>query len=380
MKIITTILILLFTYSLTAQNSKLKIAISASQLNAKDTLSMEINYTNKLNGTPKDGTLYLKIINNEGTIWNYRWPIYKGISLPQIVMAPDAKQGQYHLYFATRDEQFGINGKVDNVSDVPKLNTIISNKQSLIITSDIEVAKSGSFYYTNPYFVNQAVLKFVNKNKKGERPVLNITSVLDSIFTPTATAAVNINIGEPIEETLDFDLPEAYQEVDNAKPKKVIVQKMVIVKGKKPNPTKVFEDKYISNLFKGAGETTLDVLGDDPGKYGTNVISYLLSNVTSLSIALNEDGDRAIKWRASDMSIFLDEVLVPNNFLENIDLNDIAVIKIFRPPFFGNTNGDGGAIAFFSKKETFGKTKTSFVVNGYSHILSTLSATPKNFW
>ncbi len=379
MKLTLTIFILILSNYLTAQTSKLKIAISANQLNVKDTFSMEIMYTTK-DGVPKNGTLYLKMINNEGITWNYRWPIYKGICMPKLVIANDAKQGQYHLYFATRDEQFGINGLVENVKEVSKLNAIISNQQSLIVTSDIAIEKAGQFYYTNPYFVNQALLKFLNKNKKGDKPVLKITSILDSTFTPTANAGVNINIGEPREETLEFDLPESYTEASEIKRKDIKVEKMVIVTAKKPSLAKQYEEKYISELFKSGDATLLDVMTDDPGKYGTSAINYLLNNVTSLQLVKDRDEDEFLVMRNYAMQLYMDEVLLPLTYINNIDLNEIAVIKVFRPPFFGNVSGGGGAIAFFSKKDSFSKTKTSFIVTGYSYFISTLSATPKNFW
>jgi hypothetical protein len=382
MKQFLTIFFLYASFMVTAQEPErfLSIKISANQLKANDTISIEANYVDDYN-EPRDGTLFLKILNDAGKVWKYRWPIVKGFSYPELVIPAALKDGHYQFYFATRDETFAIKGVVDNVSDVKKLNSLLNNKESLIVTNNIEVNNDGSFTYTNPYFINNAVLKFVNKEKKGDKPNLKIIAVLDSSFVPTATAFTKIAIGNVTELGGASNLPKTYMGVDSFLLKNVYTKGVITVKGKKKSPAQDFSDKYISDLFKDQGETTIDVLSDNPGQYGTTAIQYLLNNVPNLNIGKDDNGDDIITWRGTNMSIYLDQILLQNDFIQNIDLNDIAVIKIFRPPFFGNSNADGGgAIAFFSKKDGFGKVKSTFTVNGYSHILSTFTSTPNNFW
>lgn len=52
--------------------------------------------------------------------------------------------------------------------------------------------------------------------------------------------------------------------------------------------------------------------------------------------------------------MFLDEVRVEVETLDNVSIRDVAFIKAFRPPFFGVTGGGGagGAISVYTRKGT----------------------------
>ena len=49
-------------------------------------------------------------------------------------------------------------------------------------------------------------------------------------------------------------------------------------------------------------------------------------------------------------ALFLDEVRVDASLLSSISINDVALIKVFRPPFFGALGGGSGAIAVYTKE------------------------------
>ena len=49
--------------------------------------------------------------------------------------------------------------------------------------------------------------------------------------------------------------------------------------------------------------------------------------------------------------MFLDEMQSDLNFVQSMPMSDVALIKVFRPPFLGAPGGgSGGAIAVYSKK------------------------------
>ena len=52
--------------------------------------------------------------------------------------------------------------------------------------------------------------------------------------------------------------------------------------------------------------------------------------------------------RGAVPGVYVDEILVPLNFLDALNVNDIAIIKIIKTPFLGGFNGAGGAIAIYT--------------------------------
>ena len=66
---------------------------------------------------------------------------------------------------------------------------------------------------------------------------------------------------------------------------------------------------------------------------------------------------------------------------EMIPLTDIAIIKVYPPPFFGNTGGAGGAIAIYTKRGGFTNDnyKNAFKVKGYTPLISIFSVSPDRY-
>jgi hypothetical protein len=80
-----------------------------------------------------------------------------------------------------------------------------------------------------------------------------------------------------------------------------------------------------------------------------------------------------LDWRGGAPLLFLDEVQSDASFLSSISVNDVAYIKVFRPPFYGASGGSAGAIAIYTRRgsdaaSTPGKGLASNSVSAYSAI------------
>lgn len=109
------------------------------------------------------------------------------------------------------------------------------------------------------------------------------------------------------------------------------------------------DEEYTSSLFRGGNALYL-VPPDDPGATGQfNIFNYLQGRVPGLTI-YNPFGMRPyVSLRNARPAFFLDELRVDAGTLNIVSLQDIALIKIFRPPFIGAPgNGAGGAIAVYT--------------------------------
>jgi hypothetical protein len=350
----------------------LSIKISTNLLKANDTLSIEANYVDDFN-EPRNGTLYLKILNETGSVWKYRWPIVKGFSYPQLVIPTTIQNGNYYLYFATRNEAFQIKGKLIENEGIINLNASLSNKDFFIVTSDIAVNYENNFIYEGVRFDEEAMLKILNANKQGGKPNIKIQAILDSAFTPTASAYTKITIGTTLEKNTTKAFPKKYNELDTFLNKGVYKAAIVTVKAAKKKFIEDFTDKYVGNAFRGMTDKELNVIDDNPGRHGLTAIQYLQQSVGSLAFNKDSSGDDIVTWRGQPMYFYLDEVEVSSDYLSSIDLDEIAIVKIYQPNFPSNLSGLGGAIAFYTRRDgNSGNKRAIFKIKGYNKLISTL--------
>ena len=128
----------------------------------------------------------------------------------------------------------------------------------------------------------------------------------------------------------------------------------VTVKTRARSPLEKLDDEYTSGLFAGGNARSFDVMNDIAAQSSFNVFSYLQGRVAGLQISNANGGTPSMSWRGSTPSLFLDEMPVTDaEQLSNINMNDIALVKVFQPPFMGGFGGSpGGAIAVYTRKGT----------------------------
>ena len=112
----------------------------------------------------------------------------------------------------------------------------------------------------------------------------------------------------------------------------------------------VLDEKYTSGFFSGGDSYQFDLVNDPYAKSSPDIFWYLQGKVAGLQIS--EDGiNTRLRWRGAHPELFLDEIRATTQELKTIQIDDIAYIKVFRPPFFGSFgSGEGGAIAIYTRK------------------------------
>ena len=131
------------------------------------------------------------------------------------------------------------------------------------------------------------------------------------------------------------------------------------------------EAEYTSGLFTGDGITF--ITEDDPfANASMNVFNYLQSKVAGLQITM-AGGTPSLSWRGGTPSLYLDQMQMDAQSLQSIPMTDVALVKVFRPPFFGGFGGgSGGAIAVYTKKGGGGnqdvKGLDAATIHGYSQM------------
>lgn len=159
---------------------------------------------------------------------------------------------------------------------------------------------------------------------------------------------------------------------DIAAKNRIKVLENVIVKSKTKSPLQQMDEKYASGLFSGGDGYQFDLVNDPFAKGAIDIFTYLQGKVAGLQIS-GSGANTSLSWRGGAPALYLDEITSDVSMVSSIAVQDVAYIKVFRPPFFGGFNGGNGAIAIYTRrgndvKNEPGKGLANNKVEGYSAI------------
>ena len=145
----------------------------------------------------------------------------------------------------------------------------------------------------------------------------------------------------------------------------------VTVKSKTKSPVQLLDEKYASGLFSGDGYQ-FDLVNDPVAWSAMNIFTYLQGKVAGLQVNTTSNPP-SLQWRGGSPQLYLDEIATDADFVSSVSVNDVAYIKVFRPPFMGGFNGANGAIAIYTRrgndvKPSAGKGLNNNKVFGYTSI------------
>jgi hypothetical protein len=216
----------------------------------------------------------------------------------------------------------------------------------------VPVTREGDFKLSDQLFYDTAHLYYQFNNDKNK----TLTSAASfSIFDPFINSPVrpqdwqtNVSPAYPDSNTLKKNRSEINPNSFLQNGGKVL--ESVTVKTRIKTPEEKMDDEYTSGFFKG-GQSRTFILSTDPASTAyRDVLSYLVGKVAGLQISVS-GGSATATWRGSNPIFFMDETNTELNALQSIPMSDIAMIKVFEPPFFGGISGGaGGAIAVYTKK------------------------------
>lgn len=110
------------------------------------------------------------------------------------------------------------------------------------------------------------------------------------------------------------------------------------------------DKRYASPLFQNSDGFNFDLTDNTQVLGFTDIFQYLQGRVPGLQIN-SSFGNWNLQWRGSPTAVFLDEMPVDAATLSNIPVNDIAYVKVMRPPFLGAVGGGaGGAVAIYTRR------------------------------
>jgi hypothetical protein len=135
--------------------------------------------------------------------------------------------------------------------------------------------------------------------------------------------------------------------------------KEVTIQAKHPSRQKELDQKYTNGIFAGEAAAAFDMSTLGNASHRSSLFDFLTGKVQGLEVGGTNGGtatEGVVEYRRGAVSFYLDETAISASEAVNINLDNVAYIKVFSPPFAGGLNGSGGqiasggAIAIYSKK------------------------------
>jgi hypothetical protein len=297
----------------------------------------------------------------------YNWSDILGKNYQPLKYLPDS-------VMALKGQVYGVPDKMKRNIGTINLITDGGGKHNRFLFAEIDTA--GKFQIPN-YFVYGQEKIYYQFNKKDMFPgaTVNIDNGLykgrgkivasDSLLADVQVPDEQLVANEKAFMRLVHDTVGLYKVKNLA---------TIVIKAPTKSAEEVLDDKYASGMFKGGDGYQFDVAGDPMAAGSMSVFQYLQGRVAGLQITTGgggPGGQTSLSWRGGAPGLYLDEMTVDASTLQNINMNDVAYIKVFRPPFMGMGGGNGG-IAVYTKKGGDAQPPADFkalehtVLNGYS--------------
>jgi hypothetical protein len=221
---------------------------------------------------------------------------------------------------------------------------------------NIPVGRDGKFQVPGLFYFDTAKLYYQFNNDKNK--LLTTKAVIDiknnfnqRLFNFSADPIWATQITRPESQVLNRNIQMAKKNIEQLDAlRKVKTLATVEVVAKQKSTKQRVEEEYASGFFSGGDGYTF-VMEDDPSSGASlSVLSYLQGKVAGLQIT-GSGAQMTMNWRGSSPVLFYNEIQSDVQLIQGLSMNDVAMIKVFRPPFFGAPGGgNGGAIAVYTKK------------------------------
>jgi hypothetical protein len=157
---------------------------------------------------------------------------------------------------------------------------------------------------------------------------------------------------------------------------KSVFLKEVNIRDKRLNNSQTTATRYTTGMFYSGDGTGFDLTKEEQGSAMT-IFQYLQSRVSGLRMNM-VDGVQTLDWRTGPPALYLNEMPTNVSMLENINITDVAFIKVLRPTFPGGFGGANGAIAVYLKKG--GDAKSEIDTRGFDHYTKAGYSIVKEFY
>ena len=257
-----------------------------------------------------------------------------------------------------------------------ELTGILKTKNGASNFFTMPVNSLGEFSHDGLYFFDTAKLHYQLNNDKDKTLTTTASFAFKNNFIKAPLQSISMLSGLYSPEKIDSSILQKSSSMANLlrnqkERNRIKTLETVTIRSSQKSLKQKMDEEYTSGFFSGGDGYTFTTEDDHFSKSAMSILAYLQGKVAGLQI--NTSGEGSATWRGSPTSFFVNEVTSDLSRLQGINMNDVAMIKVFRPPFFGAIGGgSGGAIAIYMKKGVSDNSKIIGLpvafINGYSII------------
>ena len=257
-----------------------------------------------------------------------------------------------------------------------ELTGILKTKNGASNFFTMPVNSLGEFSHDGLYFFDTAKLHYQLNNDKDKTLTTTASFAFKNNFIKAPLQSISMLSGLYSPEKIDSSILQKSSSMANLlrnqkERNRIKTLETVTIRSSQKSLKQKMDEEYTSGFFSGGDGYTFTTEDDPFSKSAMSILAYLQGKVAGLQI--NTSGEGSATWRGSPTSFFVNEVTSDLSRLQGIIMNDVAMIKVFRPPFFGAIGGgSGGAIAIYMKKGVSDNSKIIGLpvafINGYSII------------
>lgn len=122
----------------------------------------------------------------------------------------------------------------------------------------------------------------------------------------------------------------------------------VTVRAKQISKLKELDSKYTQGIFAGDATAAFDMGSPENASHRSSIFDFLTGKVQGLEVGNTNGGtatEGVVEYRRAAPTFYLDERAIPASELVNINLENVAYIKVFSTPFAGGLTAAGGGVA-----------------------------------
>jgi hypothetical protein len=361
-----------------AQSDALNVVFSKTSVEPGDTVDIDFTLLSS-NSKLNKATINCIIKNDNGFEKKLRWPLLNKTGVVQLLIDNKFPKGIYDFFFFVQEGIFQVNGSVVAPSKQKILKAVLINSKGQISLEEVRVDSNSNFVFRNYIFENYANLIFSDKSGKQNKLDIRIKALLDSAYKPVAITGSRLRIGNAGNGIFSPAFKMTHRDSLSHNSSQYLQE--VIVYGTRRNTVDFYEENYVGSIFRDAESKSFSLIDDPHALSSTDILEYLQSKIPNIRIVYSQNGNAIVKMRNTPVQFYLDEIPLDVSYLRSISVADIAIVKLFQPPFIGNPGGNGGAVAVYTRRggDVFAKSTGNFRfrVRGYTPALSILSIMDK---